>query len=155
MSEKMFENWKSFKNDKNVFHLQCFSCSDIWIFVLNFRSCQKTGLIRKIRLISKFMIPQPVNKYFQHTYLPMSQEVKTIRQLIQRNLRNIVFLKIIHKMRWRCYSQTFFKKIKIAHMSRLIFISFIQLVFMVCQVEDYQNILKISCRPLAFTSHNT
>ena len=53
---------------KNVFHLQCSSRSDIWIFVLNFRSCQKTGLIRKIRLISKLMIPQPVNKYFQHTY---------------------------------------------------------------------------------------
>ena len=31
--------------------------------------------------------------------------------------------------------------------------SFKQLVFMVCQVEDYQNILKLSCRPLAFISY--
>ena len=27
------------------------------------------------------------------------------------------------------------------------------LVFMVCQVEDYQNILKLRCRPLSFTSY--
>ena len=29
----------------------------------------------------------------------------------------------------------------------------IQLVFMVCQVEDYQNILKLSFRSLAFNSY--
>ena len=29
---------------------------------------------------------------------------------------------------------------------------FVQFVFIVCQVEDYWNILKLSCRPLAFTS---
>ena len=26
-----------------------------------------------------------------------------------------------------------------------------QFVFIVCQVRDYRNILKLSCRPLAFT----
>ena len=30
-----------------------------------------------------------------------------------------------------------------------------QFVFIVCQVEDYRNILKLSCRPLAFTSYYT
>ena len=30
--------------------------------------------------------------------------------------------------------------------------SFIQFVLIVCQVEVYQNILKLSCKPLAFTS---
>ena len=29
--------------------------------------------------------------------------------------------------------------------------SFIQFVFIVCQVEGYQNILKLTCRQLAFT----
>ena len=29
----------------------------------------------------------------------------------------------------------------------------IQFVFIICQVEGYQNILKLSCRPLAFTSY--
>ena len=32
-------------------------------------------------------------------------------------------------------------------------LSFIQFVFIVCQVEGYQSILKLSCRPLAFTSY--
>ena len=31
--------------------------------------------------------------------------------------------------------------------------SFIQFVFIVCQVECYRNILKLSCKPLAFTSY--
>ena len=30
--------------------------------------------------------------------------------------------------------------------------SFTQFVLIVCQVEVYQNILKLSCKPLAFTS---
>ena len=33
-------------------------------------------------------------------------------------------------------------------------LNFIQLVFIVCQVEGCQNILKLNCRPLAFTSYN-
>ena len=28
-----------------------------------------------------------------------------------------------------------------------------QFVFIICQVEDYQHTLKLSCRPLAFTSY--
>ena len=28
-----------------------------------------------------------------------------------------------------------------------------QFVFIVCQVEDYQNILKLSCKPIAFSSY--
>ena len=33
-------------------------------------------------------------------------------------------------------------------------LNFIQLVFIVCQVEGCQNILKLNCIPLAFTSYN-
>ena len=32
--------------------------------------------------------------------------------------------------------------------------SFSQFVFMLCQAECYQNTLKLSYKPLAFTSHN-
>ena len=52
----------------------------------------------------------------------------------------------------RNYSQTFFLKIKIEHISGSVVSSFIQLVFIVCQVEGYQNILKLGCRSLAFIS---
>ena len=38
------------------------------------------------------------------------------------------------------------------HVSGSIASSFMQFVFIVCQVEEYQNILKLCCRPLAFTS---
>ena len=31
--------------------------------------------------------------------------------------------------------------------------SFIQFVFIVCQVEGYRNILKLSCKSLAYTSN--
>ena len=41
-------------------------------------------------------------------------------------------------------------KIKIDHISGSIVLSFIQFVFIVCHVDAYQNILKLSCRPLAF-----
>ena len=39
------------------------------------------------------------------------------------------------------------------HISGSIFYSFIQLVFMVCHVEDYQNIFTLRCKPLTFTSY--
>ena len=48
--------------------------------------------------------------------------------------------------------QTLFWKIKIEHISGSILWSFINFVFIVSQVEDYRNLLKLSCRPLAFTS---
>ena len=55
-------------------------------------------------------------------------------------------------MRRRYFSQTLFWKIKIEHIFGSIVKRFIQFVFIVCQVEDYRNILKLSRRPLAFTS---
>ena len=51
------------------------------------------------------------------------------------------------------YSQTLFEKVKIKHISGSVVLSFMQLVFIVCQVEGYRTILKISCRPLVFTSY--
>ena len=48
-----------------------------------------------------------------------------------------------------------FLKNKIEHTSGSIVQSFIQFVFIVCQVDGYRNILKLSCMPLAFTSCKT
>ena len=51
-----------FKNDEKCFlvHLEnSFRSQDIDIFVLTFWSCTKSDLIRKMRLVSKFMTPQP------------------------------------------------------------------------------------------------
>ena len=42
---------------------------------------------------------------------------------------------------------------KIEHISGSIVESFMQFVFIVCSVECYQNIWKLICRPLAFTSY--
>ena len=56
-------------------------------------------------------------------------------------------------MRWRCYSQTLLLKIKIEHISVSIVQSFTWFNFTVFQAEDYRNILKLSCRPLAFTTY--
>ena len=53
---------KPSKNDEKcfLFHLKSsFRSEDIYIFVLNFWSCRKNGLIGKIPLISKFMTLQP------------------------------------------------------------------------------------------------
>ena len=50
--------WQPFKNDEKcfLFHLKSSSHSqDIYMFVLTFWACRKHGLIRKMRLISKFM----------------------------------------------------------------------------------------------------
>ena len=61
----------------------------------------------------------------------------------------------MQKMVWRNYSQTLFWKIKIKHISGSIFYGFIYFAFIICKVEDNQNWLKLSCRPLAFSRHKT
>ena len=57
---------------------------------------------------------------------------------------------MVEKLAW-----DLFLKMKIEQISALMVQSFIQFVFGVCQVEDYRNILKLSCRSLAFTSYWT
>ena len=56
-------------------------------------------------------------------------------------------------MWWRNYSQTIFQKIRIDYISGSTVECFIQFVFVAYQVDDYRNILKLSCRALAFTSY--
>ena len=70
---------KPFKKDEKcfLFHIKSFFRSqDIQIFVLTFWSFRKNGLIRKIRLISRLWRHSLVYKKLQHTYYPISQEVR-------------------------------------------------------------------------------
>ena len=48
-------------------------------FCPEFLVMQKNGVIKKIRLISKFMTAQTVQIQLQYTYHPVSQEVKAVR----------------------------------------------------------------------------
>ena len=72
-------------------------------------------------------------------------------QLIEYNLRNIFLDKSYIK---RNYWRTLFQNLAIDSISgSIVSKSFIQFVFIVSQTEGYQNILKLSCRLLAFTSY--
>ena len=61
--------------------------------------------------------------------------------------------KIILKMWGETVLRTFSKKIKIKHISGSIIQSSVQFNFIVCQVKDYQNIIKLSRVSFAFTSY--
>ena len=66
----------------------------------------------------------------------------------------------VEKSYTKCGGETiprpFSKKLKLSRSLDQYFIqSFIQFVFIICQVEDYRNILKLSSRPFAFTSYKT
>ena len=69
-----------------------------------FWSCRKNGLIRKIRLISKFMTSEPGLQTIAIHILPMISQRKgnqamKFGQLIKYNKRNIFSSKIMQKMR--------------------------------------------------------
>ena len=128
---------------KSVFHLKYSSRShDIWFFDLN------NGLIRKIRLISKFITSQPGKQTIAtHILTNISaskgNQAMIFGQLIERNMINIFFWKIILKIRWRYYSKLSISWDQYSKAS----------CSLVSQVEYYQNILKLTCRRLAFTSN--
>ena len=56
---------------------------------------------------------------------------------------------------WRNFLDPFLKNQNWEYLGSIgsILSSFIRFVFIVLQVEDYQNILKLSCRPLTYTSY--
>ena len=62
-------------------------------------------------------------------------------------MRNIFLEKSHTKYGGETSARRFPKKLKLK-----ISLSFIQFVFIACQVEGYRNILKLSWKPLAFTS---
>ena len=58
----LFASMIALQNDEKCFLFDLkssFRSQDIQIFVLTFWACKTNGLIRKIRLISKFMMSQP------------------------------------------------------------------------------------------------
>ena len=72
-------------------------------------------------------------------------------QLIEYNMRNIFLEKLYLKCAVDTILRPFSKKSKLSIGSLVK--CFIQFVLIVYQVEDYRNILKLTCRPLAFTSN--
>ena len=64
-------------------------------------------------------------------------------QLIGYNIRNIFLEKPYTKCGGETIPRPFSKKSLVQ--------SFIKFIFIVCKVQDYQKILKLSSRPLAFT----
>ena len=74
----------------------------------------------------------------------------TFGQLIQYNVRNIFFKKnhtqnVVEKP----FPNPFLKNQNRAYL----WITYVQVVFIACQVQGYRSILKLSCWPLAFTSY--
>ena len=64
-------------------------------------------------------------------------------QFIEYNIRNIFLEKPYTKCGGETIPRPFSKKSLVQ--------SFIKFIFIVCKVQDYQKILKLSSRPLAFT----
>ena len=89
---------------KNVFfHLQSsFRSQDIYVFVTSFWSCRKYGLIKKVRLTSKFLTSQPGLQTIAILILPNISQSKgnqTMKfyQLIEYIKRNIFLQKLSQK----------------------------------------------------------
>ena len=76
-------------------------------------------------------------------------QTMTFGQLIKCNMRCTFFEKSYTKCDGETSPRPFSEKLKLNTKS------FKQFVIIICQVEDYQNILKLnlSCRPLACTSY--
>ena len=99
--------------------------------------------MRKINLISKIMTSQPgkqtiISHILSNTSRSKGNQIVKFGQLIECNMRNISFKKKNHTQNLlvKIFSDPF---LWISNLS--------------CQVEFYWNMLKLSCKPLAFTSY--
>ena len=79
-----------------------------------------------------------------------------VGQLIGYNIRNIFLEKSYAKCGGETIPRLFSKNHNLSYLpiNSLKFYTVCS-VFIVCQVEGYRNILKFSCRPLAFTSYKS
>ena len=119
---KVLATQKSCKNYKKCFlFLYIFSfiiksllVLKIYKFCLEFLVMSKSGLIRKARLISKFMTSQPFEQTIAIHILTKISRCKgnqaIFGQLIEYNMRNIFFQKLYTICNRRYYSQIPFKK---------------------------------------------
>ena len=119
---------------------------------------QKNSLIRKIRLISKFMTSQPGKQTIAIHILPnisrsRSNQTMKFCQLIEYNMRNIFLKNNSQNVVEKLFPDPFLKSQNWAYFWINNFKVLYSFFFNVCQVEGYQNILKLSCTSLAFTSY--
>ena len=111
----------------------------------------KNSLIRKIRLISKFITSQPGQQAIAIHIWQSSNKIWSVNRVWHEKHFSY---KIIHKIWWKIlFPDIFSKKSKLSisldQYSKVLY----RLFFIVHQVEDDQYILKLSCTPLAFTSY--
>ena len=129
---------------KNAFYLTLKAIFVLKVikFCLNILVRQKNGLIKKMRLILKFMTPQPGKQIIAIHILPnisksKSNQTMEFGQLMEYNMRNI----FLEKSFTRCGAETvprlFSKKSKLSLSLDQQSKSFIKFVFIVCQVEGY------------------
>ena len=86
---------------KNAFHFilkALFILKIFKFFVLTFWSCRENGLLRKVRLISKFMMSQPGQQTITIHILPnisrsKGKQAMKFGQVIEDNKRNIFLQK--------------------------------------------------------------
>ena len=119
MSETIFGNRKSFDEKYFLFHLKSYFCSQVLKFCLDFSVIYKSGLIKKIRLISKFMTSQPEKQTVALHILPnisTSNGNQTVKfgKLIEYNMRNISFEKSYRKYGEETIPRPFSKKWKLS-----------------------------------------
>ena len=103
-------------NDEKCFsfHLKSpFRFQDIWDFVKTFWSCRKNGLIRSIRLTSKFMTWQPglqtiVIRIFPNILQSKDNQTTKFGHLIEYNKGNIFLQKLCRKWGRETSSTTLF-----------------------------------------------
>ena len=109
-------------------------------------------MIRKIRLISEFMTSQLGKQTTAIRILPnisrsKSNQMMKFGLLIEYDTRNIFLEKSCAEWSGETIPRPFSKTLSISLV--------IQFVVIVCQVEGYQNVFKLSCRSLAFTSYRS
>ena len=99
---------------KNSIHFKALFIFKVFKFALTFWHCIKNGLIKKIRLISKFMTSQPGEQTITiHTSLDISQIKRSKKmkfgQIIEFSRRNIFLQKLCAlNEAWRLVPNLFF-----------------------------------------------
>ena len=141
-----------------LLYLKSFFCfQDIQIFVLVFWSCRKNGLIRKIRLILKFMTSQPGKQLIAMHILPSisrSKEDQTMScgQLIEYNMINTFLESSYTKFGGESIPRSFSKTLKLSISLEQLSKNLYSLVLSYAKLKAIE-ILELSFRPLVYTSY--
>ena len=153
---RIFQVWEFLASEsplkmmKNAFYfnLRALFVLKIFKFLSWLFSHAGNSLCRKKRLISKLMASQSGKHTITiHITPDISKSKGNQTMKIDKNFS----WKIIHK---RSYSQPFLKHQNWAYLCIIVWI-FIQFVLLYLQVDEYQNILKPQCWPLAFTFYKS